>query len=376
MLVTIYMEIIFFCICMLVFVLFKIRSGVVRLRQHTELSIVVLLAILSAVLDGFSYLMNGQSFFGAAMFHDVLLSGYFSVTVIMAFFWLRYVGFVLKIPFWKKWKLYVFLSVPMIVAVFISIASLWNGLVFEVNDFNNFHQGPLYNLYVLCCYFYIMLAFALSIQRVFLRRYYADRSLYGAFSCFGIFPFIAILVRMVYPEIPAIAPSVTLALLLTFVTIQSRCISVDPLTRLNNRFQLTRFLTSKMCERQSEKKLYLFAFDICNLNTVNAEYGHAEGDNALIVFAQVLKNVCGNRGFFIARFGSDEFNVVAQLKDDSEAENLSNEIREALRKKTARFPYKLVVHIAYEDNSRDVETLPDFLAKVDRSLTKTKFSCA
>src|SRR5678816_36776 len=116
----------------------------------------------------------------------------------------------------------------------------------------------------------------------------------------------------------------------------------DDLTGLFNRRGLLKQAAPyfDFARRQKEKLLLLF-IDLDGMKKINDEFGHNEGDNALIQTAQIL-----NRSFrssdIIARLGGDEFAIVvtdlnakkedaiARLTDNLKAYNASEQCRHKL----------------------------------------------
>lgn len=376
-----YCEIMFFCMAILVLMLVKMNIGILRLRHQNELSLVLRLVLLSAAFEVLAEVLDKQSFYGAAVFSNVANSAYFVVTMVMTFAWMRYIGYLMALPFRNSLKKQVVLGIPMYIGVVFSVASIFVGpdapitMIYAINeDLNLYVRGDLYGLFVVCNVFYMFLAAFFAARLAVNKCYFADRDLNWSLSCFGIFPFLATVLQVFFENIPTTTPGVTLALLFAFSTHQSRMISVDPLTHLNNRNQLNQFLTSKMNENKGDKRLYLFVLDMNKFKSINDTYGHIEGDNALILVAQVLKSVCGPRGHFFARFGGDEFNVVAYLNDDTEANELCEAIHSNLHKKSVGLPYSLTLSIGFADNLAGVDSIPEFFARADKKLYEQKLA--
>ena len=84
----------------------------------------------------------------------------------------------------------------------------------------------------------------------------------------------------------------------------------DALTGLNNRGRLTNYMEEALAKASPDHPLLLFVMDINNFKSINDHYGHLEGDNALRIFADVLREVASKYYAFIARYGGDEFCVV------------------------------------------------------------------
>ncbi len=83
--------------------------------------------------------------------------------------------------------------------------------------------------------------------------------------------------------------------------------SIDDLTQLSNRrgFEALAEHALSMCRRMGTPASLLF-FDLDRFKAINDTFGHAEGDRALVTFAQVLRRVLREMDV-IGRMGGDEF---------------------------------------------------------------------
>ena len=106
----------------------------------------------------------------------------------------------------------------------------------------------------------------------------------------------------------------------------------DPLTRLPNRTLLTDRLqvAGRRLPREAPGTAVAVLFlDLDDFKDVNDRYGHASGDVVLVETARRLTRVT-RAGDTIARFGGDEFVVVAELADRDEVPRLLERIHAAL----------------------------------------------
>lgn len=89
--------------------------------------------------------------------------------------------------------------------------------------------------------------------------------------------------------------------------------TLDELTLISNRRGFTALAqhTLNVCHRKNMPAT-LLAFDLNEFKAINDRYGHAEGDKALVAFAEQMRNVFRDSDVF-ARTGGDEF--VALLTD-------------------------------------------------------------
>lgn len=86
--------------------------------------------------------------------------------------------------------------------------------------------------------------------------------------------------------------------------------TMDELTLLSNRrgFMVLASHALNLCKRL-HKPVLLFFFDLDLFKQINDQYGHAEGDRALISFSQVLK-AAFRESDVVGRLGGDEFVVL------------------------------------------------------------------
>lgn len=105
----------------------------------------------------------------------------------------------------------------------------------------------------------------------------------------------------------------------------------DPLTGLANRSGLALHLNSAMLRtaRRGET-LALMMIDLDGFKPINDNHGHDLGDRLLKVVAERLNEVARGSDF-VARFGGDEFIVIAeQITDMAAAEALAERLRQAI----------------------------------------------
>ena len=105
----------------------------------------------------------------------------------------------------------------------------------------------------------------------------------------------------------------------------------DMLTGLDNRLAMQMRLSELLdtVEEDSDQKLTVIWMDLDHFKTINDTLGHLAGDKVLIVTAQRVKAVLGNRGW-LARFGGDEFVIMARVESTEEARLLGAEILESI----------------------------------------------
>lgn len=151
--------------------------------------------------------------------------------------------------------------------------------------------------------------------------------------------------------------------------------TLDPLTQLSNRrgFEALAQHALNVCKRLSKPASLLF-FDLNEFKAINDTYGHAEGDRALVAFAEVLRDAL-RESDVIARLGGDEF--VALLTDSTHAETLAVTQRLnrnlAARNALEQRGYDICYSVGQiEYDSHGLATIADLLTEADSAMYANK----
>ena len=119
--------------------------------------------------------------------------------------------------------------------------------------------------------------------------------------------------------------------------------------------------------------------DIDRFKEINDTCGHAEGDRALILVAEALRQVCGrvNCPIFLGRYGGDEFTVFIQNPEDGDLpEQVAEIIRSAIAEKQQEnhLLYNLQVSIGFDALQDRNDTVEACLVRADEKLYEDKRS--
>lgn len=108
----------------------------------------------------------------------------------------------------------------------------------------------------------------------------------------------------------------------------------DQLTKVANRGELNRQLPEFVAHHQRTREPgSIIICDIDFFKKINDNFSHQAGDEALIMFAKLLKDSCRETDF-IARYGGEEFVILCGQCDLKEAKDFS----ENIRRKLSRLP--------------------------------------
>lgn len=141
-----------------------------------------------------------------------------------------------------------------------------------------------------------------------------------------------------------------------------RLANFDALTGLPNRTLFTdRINHSISISQRSHTQLAVLFFDLDHFKNINDSLGHRIGDRLLIAVAQRLKSVVRDEDT-ISRMGGDEFILLLQDTDASDAARVAGKVLEAIAQPCQIEQYELVVTTSigiamYPDDSEDFESL-------------------
>ena len=106
--------------------------------------------------------------------------------------------------------------------------------------------------------------------------------------------------------------------------------NTDPLTGLHNRRKFTEMLEHEVARaRRHTRALSLVMLDVDRLKDVNDKFGHDVGDAVLKAVGEVGRRMIRRTDHF-ARWGGDEFMIIAPETPQRGAEHLAEKIRRAL----------------------------------------------
>lgn len=245
-------------------------------------------------------------------------------------------------------------------------------IVFNSNQEKEFlsYVNNLHFLMVITAFFYEVISSVKSLKRAYKNKKQMKRGLY---IFMGINPIIFssfIILQFIFSYIPIFCFLNTVLMLCFYFNSLDDIISIDPLTKLNNRNQLTKYF--HQIQKEDGMKNYILVIDIDNFKSINDKYGHLEGDNALILVADTFKNCCGKYQYksFLSRYGGDEFVIIVQAFNKKEVEQLKSELNRniTLSAANANKNYNLTVSIGIAKIKEDPENLERCLAKADKEM--------
>lgn len=303
-----------------------------------------------------------------AGFVSYFLNHVFNLALVLgAYFWFLYSESGQDMKYIESRRNRLLLLLPFVACWILNIL----GLTFYIDE-SGYHRGPMYYAEIAIIYGMLIFTGVKALFKMHQRKNYQKRDEYLAAAYFLITPLIsAVLQVLMNADVPALSMGITIACIMIVQSHQKTLITKDPLTGLNNRGKLVSVMARKMAGHT--KPLYLLMIDADGFKGINDNYGHTEGDAALVQIAAALR-MSVPQGFTTARYGGDEFAIVGETEEKEDIEAVCKKIHTTLDEINAKNgkDWNARVSIGYTEYRESMESIPDFIEAADAELYRVK----
>ena len=244
-------------------------------------------------------------------------------------------------------------------------------------DSNNSPTTAYYVAFLAIPLIYVAASAVRSFIRAFRKENYVVRNQYLVCAIYPIVISIAGVLQTVWIAAPFFCFGSTIMMLYVYIIALHDQVSIDELTRLNNRTQLKKYIAGESSKQSNDKSTrYVLMIDLNKFKQINDRYGHVEGDMALRRTADALKAACADNTLrtFIARYGGDEFIIITKTDNEDLIRDLCSKIKATLvhLNDEAGVEYELTASIGYSRYNGDLEAFQSALTEADEALYKDK----
>ncbi len=311
-------EIYIFCIVISFILYYRLKSISLK-TVHIKLGHVIIAQVFFFLFDLLGTVLDGININVHLEYSIDIL--YFFFSVFAPYLWLKYVIFLFRNKIKRSSLFFIFL--PTLVFGLLLLSTFKTSWIFSISEKGVYTRGSLYFIQPVLSLAYFLAAFSIAIFAARHEKNFELREKSATIAAFGLFPTIAAIPDILFPDIPFICPVSTIGLILLIFNIQKNMISTDSLTRINNRFELRRYMHLPKNEMFS-----IIFMDIDKFKAINDINGHLAGDEALIRVAKCIEKVCKECGGFAARYGGDEFVALIPTGDEEVAEEYVKKIKQ------------------------------------------------
>lgn len=336
-------------------------------KNNTEykiLRIMIYLSALACIIDPIVFLADGRQ--GAVYWFIVYIGNMilYIENIIDGIGWvtLACIHLVGALP---RFQRYIMVALSAI-GVLTLVANGFYPLVYYVDAQSVYHREVLFWLFTAIEVFFILDGICVYIY---------SRIQGGIFKYFPVLQFVVpaalgIAVQGAVYGVSVVYPAAMISFVGLFNSLRNESIFMDSLTGLYNRAYLDDVNNDLTKKHQSITAIMM---DINGFKSINDEYGHAEGDQALIKVASILKSTVGVLGTVI-RYAGDEFVVLLNTEQEEIIEGCIKSITRAFveENKTSKKDYELSMSIGYCVLTGENSTLDDILSEADRIMYTEK----
>ena len=371
-----YLEVNLFSIVLVIIIAVKTMGMTKMVAQRNFIRGLVCLVIFF-ISDMVWVLINDGMIPYSKTFLMVVSNVYFIFSALTTYSWFVYFEYLQESPFVKNRKNLLISAVFVIMQVLIVTINDFTGILYYVNNNREYTRGPLYMFLYAFAYIYVIVTCIRALIGFFKTDSYERRKKLIRLALFPVAPAIGGVVQLFFPKIPIVCAMLALSVMILYLDWLEEMISIDPLTRLNNRKQLTFIYEQWLRNNEDKTPIYLLMIDADHFKEINDTYGHVEGDAALVRIADVLRTACKvlKKRATLARYGGDEFVVLAKADNDDSINEfikiLNSEISELNKNASSKYELQVCIGIARTDTIED-RPLKELLEAADEQLYDRK----
>ena len=353
--------------CIILIVLL-VSSTLIRQRRLLSDRIFALMTGLTAIgciMETVSFIVDGKQFKGSSQIAMTLNTLLYMDNITSSFLWCMYVD--LRLYTSRKHTLGVISKIylPYVIGVIGLIANMRWGFLFSMDENGVYHREPLGYLYFFITLFYL----GVSVEMWLKYKKNARRLRFFPIMMF-LLPIIAgTTAQMLFYGVSLAWCSVAIGLVGIHMSLQNELTYIDPLTKLYNRNYLN-YIMNQMS--YSHSHMCGIMLDMDHFKSINDNYGHTEGDNALVETAKILVRAVSPK-VIVIRFAGDEFILLFSGNDRNELDKVVRELRNAADEfnKSEKKPYILSFSIGTSvfDGNSDADS---FLSEMDENMYEEK----
>ena len=266
---------------------------------------------------------------------------YFIFGAFASFCWFMYIEILMGAKFSRTKKSRLIIGIPIIISLITTI------IISIITEESKIVKNPLVSISLMYIpASYILFAGIYSIIKAIKSSGLGQKKKY---INLGLFPFAFILFATLQTfllELPIFCLGTTFIIFLLFVSKTQSQVSLDALTGINNRSALTKYIG----EYTEFDYTYVLMIDVDKFKYINDNFGHVEGDRALVILAHALKDACDNSDVksFLARYGGDEFIIISSSEKEFDIDQFVEKLHHYVKETYSKTKnYQLSVSIGY-----------------------------
>ena len=291
-------------------------------------------------------------------------SGLFLGNVMIGYLWAKFIMVHMNIPF-SDIRRNIYRTIGLI-SIVLLVINIFYPLVFSVSD-GRYQRGFAYIIFLIFAAFYILDSLYLYVKRV---------KKNGSLKLFPVHIFLipvilGVVIQAFFVEIAITWTSIAISVAGIMTALKNEIIFTDCLTGLYNRVYLE-FLHKRACNKK-DCWVSGIMIDLNGFKQINDNYGHAEGDLALCIVADLLRKSFSEYGV-VTRYAGDEFVIMLNTTDDQLIQKIIESAKKNFVTENEKNdkPYQLSASMGYAVANLSIETIDDFMNCIDKQMYQDK----
>lgn len=291
-------------------------------------------------------------------------SGLFLGNVMIGYLWAKFIMVHMNIPF-SDIRRNIYRTIGLI-SIVLLVINIFYPLVFSVSD-GRYQRGFAYIIFLIFAAFYILDSLYLYVKRV---------KKIGSLKLFPVHIFLipvilGVVIQAFFVEIAITWTSIAISVAGIMTALKNEIIFTDCLTGLYNRVYLE-FLHKRACNKK-DCWVSGIMIDLNGFKQINDNYGHAEGDLALCIVADLLRKSFSEYGV-VTRYAGDEFVIMLNTTDDQLIQKIIKSAKKNFVTENEKNDklYQLSASMGYAITNLSNETIDDFMNRIDEQMYQDK----
>lgn len=335
-------------------------------KESKYLKILIFSSAFSCIIETLSYWIDGKSGNFIRFMRYFSSTWIYSMNMVVSPAWLLFLSYHIIGKLDKIQK--IFLIVLQVIGMGILVLNLFiHGLVFYIDENNTYSRGTLYLFYLGVEGFFL-------VDSVYL--YLKVKKKGGALKFFPVWVFLipitlGIIIQSIFYGISLIWACLAISVSGILACLQNEVIFQDKLTGVFNRFYLDNVKAN--LKKSENTKYTAIMMDLNNFKSINDNFGHMTGDEALINAASIMREAVGASGSVI-RYAGDEFVVVLNTSDINDAKKCIESINQKFDEFNKRpdSKYSLSASAGYDTVDLSTQTVDDLMNEIDSKMYENK----
>ena len=348
-------------------ILGAIFSGAWKLQKKNNedkvLLGIIILVITACIADAITFSVDGLTGPGVRALAYVSNNIVFLSNMAIGPLWVMLISLHINGAVSKFQRLFMFIVCGVITALM--IVNFFNPVIFDINERNVYTRGPLFMLKNLL----EVILMADGVVIYLISRYRSGGVKFFPVLQFVTPIFICVCLQMFYYGISTIWVGIAVGYTSLMLALQNENIFIDKLTGLYNRYYLDKISG----ELKRKRKITMMMLDMNDFKSINDNFGHSQGDDALVSLADVLEKTVGAEGT-VVRYAGDEFVIILNNGDEDAAEKCKLQIKKNLEEfnETHKKKYKLSASIGVGVFDLEKSNVDKILKKIDKLMYDDK----